>query len=205
MTSHNDMDRPATVLSASLGVVLIAISVLLFLFVGGGAGTTYDIAWSETQVAQDDNTFAAQGTMQTASITTPFAIVSNVTITLDCGDTPGTPARPATVAWTLKEGGQTLASGTTSCADNPEVDRVAIGPHPDVGSMKAGSASGAEEKSYAAGTNATHTYTLEFQYTRPAAQVPNPLPVGQPSITGGMGLYAEAWHATANDPEEVTR
>ena len=206
MTSRNDMDRPATVLSASLGVVLIAVSIVLFLFVGDGDGTRYNIAWTEVEVAQGDNTFAAQGTTQTASLTTPFAQVSNVTVTMDCADTPGTPARPATVSWTLKEGSETLASGTAACASDDEVQRVAIAPHADVGSVSAGSASEAEDEAYDAGDNETRTFTLEFSYTRPAAPGGIGLPVGAPSINGGMGLVAEAWLATANEPgQEATR
>lgn len=204
MTSPNDMDRPATVLSASLGVLLIAISVLLFLFVGGSASTTYNIAWSESEVASEEGTFT--GTSGEVTLTTPSVQASNVTVFSTCADTPGTPARPATVTWTLKEGSETLGTGTFACAANDEVARVAVGTHPDVGSMKAGSPSSAEQKSYALGDNETRTFVLTYSYTRPASPIPGGIPVGpQPSIAGGMGLTAEAWRAQASTPEEATR
>lgn len=196
------MDRPATILSASIGVVLIVVSILLFVYVGGGTSTRYDIAWSERQVAVREQAFAASE--QTITLPTPSAMISNLTVSSTCNDTPGTPARPATVTWALKEGSTTLASGANvPCAAFTQ--RVPIEGHPDVGSAKAGSTGGAEAIAYAAGDNETHTYTLVFTYSRAGGNVPPQLQVVPPAISGGMKFAADAWFATANEPAEVGR
>lgn len=199
------MDRPATVTTALIGVVLIAVS-LPFLIDADGPATTYRITWTEVPLAAADAPFAGQGQTATVPLTTPSALASNITVTMTCADTPGVPARPATVSWTLKEGARTLDSGSMACANDDEVARINLTAQPDVGSVKAGSQSSAQEKAYEAGENATRSFVLEFSYTRPASQLPGGLPVGQATIAGRMGLEAESWQATANEAdEEATR
>lgn len=204
MSSRTDMDVPAAVLSTLLGVALIVTSILLFALEDGDEQTTYNVAWTEAFLAEGSAPFGGEDAVVPVTVTTPSAIVSNVTVALDCADTPGTPARPATVSWSVREGDRELDSGTASCQDDAEVVRINVTTHPDVGSKSAGSLSEAEELAYE-GENRTRTFTLEFSYSRPDAQVPNPLPVGQPTIGGRMTLTALAWHATANEPEEATR
>lgn len=197
------MDKPAVVLTAVVGLLLIAGSIPFLLMDGGDGGQRYTITWSEVEVAEASTPFGSPSA--TVQLTTPAALVSNVTVGITCSEEAGTPARPATVTWTLKEGGRTLATGTAPCTPDEELDRVNITNHPDVGSTSAGSSSDAEAEAYAAGDNETRSFTLEFTYTRPAATVPNPLPVAQPTISGRMTLTAFAWHAAANEAEEATR
>ena len=207
MPSRSDMDIPAVVTAVLLGVVLIAVS-FPFLVADGGPSTRYTVAWTEAEVDSEEASFAGQGQTQEVTLTVPDALVSNVTVTMTCTDTPGTPARPATISWTLYEGDRELDSGSTPCTNDDEVARHNVSAHPDIGSIRGDSASDAAGKLYdrPGFRNETHTFRLEFSYDRPASPVPAPLPVGAPTLAGRMGLEAEVWRATVNEPaQEATR
>lgn len=202
MSSRTDMDRPATVLAAVVGLVLIAASLPFLILDGGDDSQRYLITWSETQIGQTDAAFGGPGA-EIPATTMVSGMVSNVTVTLECSDNrgPNNIHPPVTITWELFEDNRSIRSGTTACTPG-DVEKVNRTPQPDVGAATAESPGAAESTAY---DNSTHTYRLEFTWTRPAGNVPGGLPVGQPTFAGRMGLDVEAWHATANEPEEATR
>ena len=205
MTTRADMDRPATVLTALLGIVLIAAS-LPFLFEAEGAATRYTVTWAEAEAASDDATLTSG---QTATITIPVTdlLPSNATVTIDCTDSATPPLQGAvTVRWRLFEGSNTtpIDEGTTGCPETGFPVDVPLGGHPDIASMAADSASDAEDAAESQDARST-SYRLEVQVTRAAGTGPG-LPIGQPQFTGTATLAIHEWTAVANDPdEEATR
>lgn len=202
MTSRTDLDRPATVLSASLGVVLIAVSILLFVFTGAGGGNPYDVSWGEVSAAKSESkTFAGNGQSQQTAPVTTTGDLSNVTINMDsCSDTPaaGT-GQPATIQWQLFKDGKQNATGTAACAPG-KVTSIHLHDHPDVGQVKAGSPGDAQSDVWAGHTNATHTFYLVFSYSRPADTVPVPgLPAASSTFAGRMSLEVTKWVAAVNE------
>ena len=196
MSSRADMDRPASVTAALIGVLLIAITIPYFAFGGGGSAATYDITWSE----------AASATGQAAS--SPGTGTAIVEVRVDdrqpstasirfspCADGAVPPvSQPATISWILTEGGEEKGRGTASCDDaGPFV--VELAPQPDVGSVEASSATEAERQAYAAGDNQTVTFRLSFTWARSGG-----LPLGpqQPFSTTGQ-LEVREWRAIANE------
>lgn len=207
MPSRADMDRPATVTAALLGVLLIAATIPYFVFGGGGGGITYDIAWSQTSAASGTDAIGPSG-QQEFDVLVGDQRVSNATIEIGaCADSAQNPLQAdAVLTFTLQyenatakdSSGQDI-TGQATC-DSPGPFRFELGDHPDVGSVQAGSADEAEAKAYGTSGNRTGTYTLQYSWSRPAGTVPPlPLPVGQPLFTGNVVLEIESWRATANE------
>lgn len=206
MKSRTDMDRPATVLVAVVGVALIATS-LPFLIADGGGSQRYDLAWQQVEDGSADAPFAGNG--QTATVTlTASGLLSNITVTMpSCLDQRNPVDPPASITWTLFRDGASYDQGTASCPNVGDVKTIALHGHPDKGSVTASSQSDAEDEAYSepAYPNATHEFRLEFQWSR-TSSVPPGLPVGGSTFSGRMGLRADEWRVTANaQGEEVGR
>ena len=212
MPSRSDMDRPASAVAAIAGVVLIAVSLLLFAFVvGGDEGKTYDIAWTEAPETMATAVIGASGAPQEVVLVVRDALASNLTIQIDgCTDTAQAPVQQdAVLTYTLEYENQTAQSdgqpieGQLTC-DAPSAT-FQVADHPDVGSASGANADEAEAEAYGTG-NETGTYVLQFSWSRPAGNVPPiPLPVGQPVFTGTMSLEVLSWRATANEQTEESR
>lgn len=207
MTSRSAMDRPATVVVALLGVALIAVS-LPFLADSDTESKTYNVAWTEgLHGSGQANAAAAQGTTTTVSVPVTDAQVATALVEVPtCTDGFTAPVQSeATLTWRLFAGTATtpIDDGTATCASRAPVE-VALGDHADVGSTSATSAQEAQNEAYAAGTNQTVTYRLEFSWSRPAA--PGGLPLPAPAFSASMKLTVNEWLATANEAdEEVVR
>jgi hypothetical protein len=207
MTDRKDMDRPATVSAAVLGVVLIAIS-LPFLFGSAAAGgKAYALAWSQTEAKQGDAPFAGNG--QTASFALPpiTGLFSNVTVTMvACSDTHPNPAEAAaTISWELDKDNVSFQTGSATCRAG-DVQTFTLHPHPDVASEKAASPADAESKAWATPGyhNATHVFALKFSYSRatsPASGLPG---VGS-TFAGRMGIKVQQWTVVANEQTGATK
>lgn len=202
MTSRTDMDRPATVFAAVVGVALIAVS-LPFLITNEGGLERYNLAWRQVEDGSADAPFAGNG--QTATVTLAASgLLSNITVTmLSCVDQRNLDP-PASITWTLFKDGASYDQGTASCPNNVgDVKTIALHGHPDKGSVTADSASGAEAKSYSDSRypNATHEFRLEFRWSR-TSNVPAGLPVGSSTFSGRMGLRADEWRVTANAQDQ---
>lgn len=205
MTSRTDMDRPATVFTAVLGVALIATSLPFLLFDEGGS-QRYDIAWTQVVDEAADAPFAGNG--QPAEVELPAAgMLANVTVVMEsCNDSPNQVDPAATITWELFRDNVSLDSGSAPCQAG-DVATVALGGHPDVGSIRAGSASEAQEQAYEADRdheNTTSVFRLEFSWSR-TSTVPIGLPVGASTFAGRMGLEVKEWRATATEPQEDLR
>lgn len=208
MSSRADMDRPASVTAAILGVLLIAITIPYFAFGGGGGGATYGITWSEVPAGSSDAAIGPAGTPQSSSVAVRDQLVSNVTVEIvGCADTAQQPVQQdAVLTYTLLYENETAEDssgqaieGQATC-DSPGPFAFEVAGHPDVGSVDAGSADAAVDEAFRDASNRTGTYQLQFSWSRPAGQVPPlPLPVGQPAFTGTVSLGLESWRATANE------
>lgn len=204
MTSRAAMDRPATVLTAILGVVLIGASLPWLILDGDSGDKTYTITWDQAFHASGQQNVAVTG--QTV-VTVPVndAIPSNATIEFTpCNDGATAPLQqPATISWSLFEGANVtaIATGTYQCGDDA-IEPVALDQHPDVGQVKAGNETEAEEAAEADGVRST-TYRLQVTVSRPATAG---LPLPPPTFTATAKLTIDTWLANANQPsQEVPR
>lgn len=216
MPSRADMDRPAIATAALLGAILIGITIPYFAFGGDSGGATYLIGWSQDSHAEGNAAIGPAGTEQEFDVVVRDQRVSNVTIEVDpCADSAQPPLQQnALLTFTLlfenetamDSDGNPITRNDVSC-DNAGPFTYAIGGHPDVGSVDADSAGAALDEAWSGSGNATGTYTVRFEWTRPAGQVPNlPIPVGQPAFTGNVRLIVDSWRATANpEAQEVPR
>jgi hypothetical protein len=207
MTSRSEMDRPAIVATALLGIVLIAVSAPFLGSVGSDEGTTYNLTW--TAVAFDSASAPNGGAGQevVVAVTVDNALPATALVSFDpCDDAAQPPLQsPATIAWSLERDGVAVqgGSGSASCDDFGPFE-VALGGHPDVAQVKAASADEAEGKAYGA-TPGPITYTLRYQWTRPAG-VTGPLPLPQPAFSTTGVLDIQVWAVTANTmTSEATR
>lgn len=216
MTDRSSMDRPATAVAASLGAILILVSAALFYFTGGGpgaggsGGSTYAVAWEETQLGQEEGTFAAEGVEESIELAVQDDAVSNLTVELDCAQTAGTPARGnALVTWELTDAnGTVIGDGQAVQCQDTTLGTFEVGHgHPDRAEVQAGSLAAAREDAWDGALNTTTVYTLTFRYERPTTQT-DPLPqVMAATFDGRMRLVAEQWdpRITEQGDEEVPR
>lgn len=202
MSSRTDMDKPATILAAVIGLVLIGVSLPFLILDGNEGGQRYSIAWAgvPAENGQAQRALSGTGTVE-VPIRFDSIIPSNATIAITCNDTFTAPVQnAATVTWQLERNGTVVDQGT-GCPSN---ERVALGTHPDVGAATADSADEAVEA--AEGDAAV---AAEFVLVVTVARQASPgggLPVGQPTFTGQATLTIEEWSATANEPgQEATR
>jgi hypothetical protein len=203
MSSRADMDRPASVTAALIGVALIAITLPYFLSGGPGGGTTYDITWSQATAGESSAPSGAANQDVVVTVTVADRVPSNASVLFaPCTDGAQPPlTQPATITWSVREGDRELDSGTTTCNADPGPFVVPLDGQPDVGSIEADSASDAEQAAYG-DANRTATYTLTFRWSRPAGAtgpLPLPPPAG-PLLTGT--LEVQEWRATANTPDQ---
>lgn len=187
------MDKPAVVLSAIIGLVLIGVS-LPFLVLDDGEGQDrFEIVWTQGEAGADEGALVMSDT-QTFTVTVDAGLPSNATVQVTCTDGATPPLQPAaTVTWELFEGDSTtpIDSGSGCAVD----DTLRLGGHPDVASAAADSAEDAE--GIAMGDDLrTVTYRLEVTASRPAA--PGGLPVPPGAFTGTGRLVVDEWIATAN-------
>ncbi len=202
MPSRADMDRPATVTAAALGIVLIAVSVPFLGSTGGGA-TEYLIAWTQETAGSASQPNAGQNTDATVRLTVQGRHPSNATIEFNpCNDGAAAPLQqPATITWSLREDNRTLRENQQASCANRGPFAVELHPHPDIGSAEGENATAAAES--AERHSGVYTYTLTFRYTRPTA--PGGLPLPTPAFSATGNLEVQAWHAIANLPEEGSR
>src|SRR5687768_2551177 len=167
MSSRADMDRPAMVTAALLGVVLIAITIPYF--TGGGAGggaQQYSITWSEATAASNDGTTGAANQEQSFEVEVTDVNPANAVVELtSCNDGAVAIQQPATISWTLTWENHNEA-GTASCAQQGPFEN-AVEPQPDVASAEGTSDEDARAAAYAAADgNETVTFTLTYEWSR---------------------------------------
>jgi hypothetical protein len=200
MPSRADMDRPASVTAAILGVVLIAITLPYFILGGaGGGGSAYDISWTAVTTAEGQAQSGAANTDTVVTVTVSNQVPARAVIEFDpCTDAGGNAVQPAaTVTWTLREGSRQIGDGTASCANNGP-STVEIEAQPDTGQADGDGAQEAARSAYGS-ENRTATYTLTFRWTRAAPPAPLPLPAAAFSTTAHLEI--QVWRATANTPD----
>ncbi|MEK6976340.1 MAG: hypothetical protein AABY18_08370 [Candidatus Thermoplasmatota archaeon] len=225
MTSRNDMDKPAMLVTAILAVVLIAASVPFTVLWWGEGTTTYDVDWEESAVGTAKVALTGPGS-NTVEQPVNNLLVSNVTVAVaqdGCSDGLGTPAgfNPnAQMTWKLsvryangttevvKKADGTDATGTFQCSDAPFTVPIPRHEQPALGAREvdADDADGEQTEREAARAgvwdadlvgklNETSVYVLELTATRGPTTFP--LPVGAPATTLAvtMTLTVEHWQA----------
>jgi hypothetical protein len=201
------MDRPAIVMSSSLGAILMVVGFLLFAVTGPAAAQTYNITWSQADApnGKADAPFAGNGQKASVSTTVRDGAFSNVTVQMvSCSDTPGAGGSAAAISYELFKDNASIAKGTAPCSQG-EVKAVALHKHADAGQAQGDSPAAAEKAAYSAhgyGNATKHTFRLEFSWSRAAGPLPN-LPVGGSQFAGRMGIDVQQWKATANLPTEA--
>lgn len=195
------MDKPAIVLSAIIGLVLIGVSLPFLILDEGDGQDQFEIMWTQAEAGRDEGALV-MGSTQTFTVTVEAGLPSNATVEVTCTDGATPPLQPAaTVTWELFEGdGTTPIDSGSGCAVD---ETVRLGGHPDVATAAADSAEDAEQVAMGDDLR-TVTYRLEVTASRPAATGGLPVPPGAFSGTGR--LVAEEWLATANpETEEGSR
>ncbi|MFA5943982.1 MAG: hypothetical protein WC876_05905 [Candidatus Thermoplasmatota archaeon] len=204
MASRSDMDRPATVTAAVLGLVLIGVTIPYFLFGGDAGATDYTVTWSEAEAGSADEAAGAANTDTLVEVVVTDVQPASATILFDpCTDNAQPPlSSRAQITWTLKEGDLVVASSAAPVDCNaPGPITVELGEHSDVGAATASTASDAEQQAYESeDLNKTASYTLTFRWTRPAGTLP--VPVGTQNIQLGASLTIHSWRATANAADQ---
>jgi hypothetical protein len=201
MPTRADMDRPATVTAALLGVVLIAVSAP-FLASSGASASTYAISWTQERYALNNQVAGSANADTSVAIAVEGRHPSNATITFNpCTDAAQPPLQqPATITWSLKADSTVLKENQQASCASPGPFTVPLHPHPDIGSAEGDNATAAAASAEA--YSGLTTYTLTFRWSRPAgATGPLPLPPPQFSATGT--LEVKTWHAVANLPPEA--
>jgi len=202
MPSRADMDRPASVTAAILGVVLIGITIPYFAFGGGAGGDDYAITWSQADAGSKEGPVGTQvsrievpvGNVRASNLTVQFDPCNDNTVQGLYGD--------VTITFRVLDGTTEVASGTANC-DNNGPFAFPLEAQPDVGEIAAGSASDALKSLWAANddANRTTTYVLEVSSQRGGSTVPVTPPAGGPSFSATARLEVQAWRATANVPD----
>lgn len=212
MTSRSAMDRPAQVTAALFGVVLIALSIVLFQIVpDDAAGPEFAITWTEAEHGNQQATLAGAGATTTLRVdvaTSAFnpATPSNATVEFpSCTDAAVAPLQAAaTISWALFEGASTtpIDDGTATCAARSVV-RIALDAHADIGQIAADDADAAK-LDVEGRTDRSTQYRLEVSWSRPAA--PGGLPLPPPAFAASAKLTVLEWVAAANPvTEEAAR
>mgnify|MGYP001603489408 CR=1 FL=1 len=205
MASRSDMDRPATVTAAVLGLVLIGVTIPYFVFSGDAGATDYTVTWSEATAASAEGPVGTQ----VSRIEVPVANVrvSNLTVEFAaCNDnTVQGLYGPVTITFRILDGTTAVpgASGTATCGNSGPF-QFAVSGRPDIGEASADSAADAVAGVWAdAGDdNRTTTYVLEVSSQRGAGTLPVTPPAGGPTFSATAVLTVQAWRATANAPDQ---
>lgn len=202
MPSRADMDRPASVTAAVLGLVLIGITIPYFLFGGGGGSQDYAISWSEAEASSKEGPVGAQ----VSRIEAPVSDVRASSLTVEfepCDDNTVQGLYGAvTITFRLLDGTTEIDSGTATCGNSGPFN-FPLAAQPDVGEFSADSSAEAIESLWAANrdANRTTTYVLEVSSQRGGSTVPVTPPAGGPSFSATARLEVNAWRATANVPD----
>jgi hypothetical protein len=201
MPSRADMDRPAIVAAAILGVALIALSAPFLSATSAGA-QTFDISWTQATYATSSQQNAGANTDAMVTITVEGRHPSNATVTFTpCNDGAAQPLQPpATITWSLKRGATAIKENQQASCASPGPFTVPLHGHPDVGSATGDNATNAARS--AETYLETMPITLTFRYSRPAGAT-GPLPVPPPAFSTAGRLEVKVWDAVANPPQEA--
>src|SRR5688572_14370452 len=200
MTDRANMDRPAIAIAATIGVVLILVSALLFMFgpegEPAGGAETFGVSW--TQATADDAEGPIGTAVSTIEVTVADGAPSNITASIeDCTNNNGVPARGnPTITWELADDDGNVIDGGTAPCQAAELGTWELDAHPDVGS--------AEDQAdvWDTNQNRTVTYTLSVSYARAATQT-DPLPQAQPATFSATArLEVQQWQADLEEGEE---
>ncbi|HLF15974.1 MAG TPA: hypothetical protein VI796_00875 [Candidatus Thermoplasmatota archaeon] len=208
MTDRSFFDRPAQAAAILFGVVLIAASAPFTAKLWGEQEKTFILDWGELSAADADGETPGLGEQGTVTLdVTGFG--SSLVVTLPaCADSAAAPAQPtATVSWTLSRGSVSLASGEATCAEaDGYAFRVELSSKPTMGERSVPDRPGDRERGAARtevwaayeDANATSTYTLTHDWSRPAGPAPLPgLPL-DPTLDYRIALEAFVWDVALN-------
>ena len=214
MSSRQAHDGPATLIAASIGVVLLLVGVSLTLFETNreaGDGQEFRVTWSQTAGTVKS---ASAGGSATVSIAAGLVAAVSVTSTActDSADTPqGSLQNPASITITVKRkvGTQTVnvrAPVTYACANVPNPILLNLTPPPDIGAITGSDLAnaGTNLDARVAASRVAADYIVEVTSQRTANQVPPQLPGVQPTLTATVELKVTTWTPTIAPLEVAT-
>jgi hypothetical protein len=216
LTSRSDLDRPATVIAAVVGLVVILVALPFTIAAFPQTPKSYDVAWGERPVASASLTVPTDSNTWTLDL--PVANFQPASVKVEtpvCTDTfnPQLQQQPATlhVRLTEKRGSTTSVLKDipdVRCADKDADGKgtftVHLGGHFDVATTQANDAATAKKIAWldASAMNVTgSTYTLEVTPSRSAGTLPA-LPVAPTSLAASLRLTVNGWDAALNEHQK---
>jgi len=192
MPGRQDWDRPATVIAAVLGLLVLAGSLPFTVIAfnelpenGGGPGpATFDVAWKEAALASGSAQIQ-DGTQTAKAVVQANGTLAGVSVRVapgDCTDTANAQLQQAKAqaTWKLEvadgNGTRTLGSGSFTCPDGLATQSFKLAEHaPDIAAATTGNATQVQRQA----PQQRATLTLTLSWTRSGGPLPglpnNPL------------------------------
>lgn len=209
MPSRSDLDMPATVIAAVIGVAIIAVALPFTISAFPQTPKSYDATWGERAIDTKTLTVPTETGTYRATVAGSDFQPASIKVEVQCSDSfnANLQQQAATLRVKLTRAGAAAAlkEETLPCADGSFT--VTLGSHADVAGAQANSAETAEKVVWldAMAGNTTATYTLEVAPSRPPSGVPT-LPVTPPtSLTATLRVTLNAWDVAMNEHQEVLR
>jgi hypothetical protein len=212
LTSRRDLDKPAAVIAAVVGIVIIVVALPFTIAAFPQTPKTFDAAWGEKTTGSRTLTVPTDTGTYKAEVTgTNFQPASIQVDTTVCTDTHDATFQQAAASLHLKltttrgASSQVLEDRTFKCPDGIHLGHK-LGDHADVTGAQARDAVIAKKIVWldASLANATgpSTYTLEVTASRPAPGIPT-LPVTPAASLGvSLRLTLNAWDAVLNEHQK---
>jgi hypothetical protein len=212
LTSRSDLDKPAALIAAIIGVVIILVALPFTIAAFPQTPKAYDATWGERAVDATTLTVPSETGSYRATVSARDFQPASVKVEIPtCSDAFSAQFQQnaATMRVKLTE---TRGSASRVLKETPPMQcpgegfTIKLGDHADVATAQATDAATAKKIVWldAMAQNATgvSTYTLEVTPSRPASQVPT-LPVTPPTSLGAtVRLTLYGWDVAMNEHQK---
>jgi hypothetical protein len=212
LTSRSDMDKPAALIAALIGVVIILVALPFTIAAFPQTPKAYDVAWGEKAMGSASVIIASDTAHQSATFSPrDFQPASIKVETVPCSDTfnANLQQSPATlhVVLTRAGAGGALKDVTFPCsaAGTTGTFTVKLGDHADIATAQATDPETAKKLVWldAMSGNVTGaSYTVDVTASRPASGIPT-LPVTPATpLTASIKFTVYGWDAAVNEHQK---
>ncbi|HUR63619.1 MAG TPA: hypothetical protein VM241_03970 [Candidatus Thermoplasmatota archaeon] len=206
MTSRSDLDTPATVIAAALGVAVILVALPFTIAAFPQTPKSYDAAWGERLLDSKTLPVTAEGRF-TATVSARDVQPASIKVeTTACADTfnPQFQQQAANLHVKLSSGSTLLKEIDMKCPG--EGFTVKLGDHADVASAQASNPETAKRIVWldASATNATGalSYTLEVVASRTASPLQQIPITPATTLAASLRVSLSGWDVTMNEHQK---
>jgi hypothetical protein len=206
LTSRSDLDTPATVIAAALGVVIILVALPFTIAAFPQTPKSYDATWGERLLDSKTLTVAGEARFTASVSARDFQPASIKVETTACADTfnPQFQQQAANLHVKLSSGSTLLKELDMKCPG--EGFTVKLGDHADVASAQASNPETAKRIVWldASAANATGTlaYTLEVVASRTASPLQQIPVTPATTLAASLRVSLYGWDATMNEHQK---